>query len=93
LQANKPDTASRQTIEVRLSGSLRAQAGGRERVTVEGGNIREILDSLAERVPELQALLARGVAVAVDGQIYRDTWFQPVKPDSEVYILPKMAGG
>lgn len=62
-------------------------------MTVEGGNIREILDSLAERVPELKALLARGVAVAVDGQIYRDAWFQPIKPDSEVYILPKMAGG
>ncbi len=93
MQAKASNIAGRQTIEVRLSGSLRAQAGGRERVTVEGGNIREILDSLAERVPELQPLLARGVAVAVDGQIYRDAWFQPVKPDSEVYILPKMAGG
>ena len=62
-------------------------------MTVEGGNIREILDSLAERVPELKALLARGVAVAVDGQIYRDAWFQPVKPDSEVYILPRAQGG
>jgi molybdopterin converting factor small subunit len=62
-------------------------------VAVEGGNIREILESLAERVPELKPLLARGVAVAIDGQIYREAWFQPVRPDSEVYILPKMAGG
>lgn len=62
-------------------------------MAVEGGNIREILESLAERVPELKPLLARGVAVAIDGQIYREAWFQPVRPDSEVYILPKMAGG
>lgn len=93
MPAEASDKAGRQTIEVRLSGSLRTQAGGRERVTVEGGNIREILDSLAERVPELQPLLARGVAVAINGLIYRDAWYQPVPADSEVYILPKMAGG
>jgi hypothetical protein len=62
-------------------------------VIVEGSNIREILDSLAEQVPALRPLLARGVAVAIDGQIYREAWFQPVRPGSEVYILPKMAGG
>jgi sulfur-carrier protein len=78
---------------VRLSGSLKTQAGGRERVEVEGRNIREILDSLAERCPELQPLIARGVAVAINGEIYRDAWFQPISSDSEVYILPKMAGG
>jgi sulfur carrier protein ThiS len=45
------------------------------------------------RCPEIGPLLARGVAVAVDGEIYRDAWFHPVRSDSEIYILPKMAGG
>ena len=35
----------------------------------------------------------RGVAVAIDGQIYRDDWFRPIPPGSEVVILPRMAGG
>jgi len=31
--------------------------------------------------------------VAIDGEIYREAWFHPVSPESEIYILPKMAGG
>ena len=41
----------------------------------------------------LKPILDRGVAVAIDGEIYRDAWFQPIPPDSEVFILPPIAGG
>jgi hypothetical protein len=33
------------------------------------------------------------VAVAIDGQIYQDTLHEPIAPDSEVFILPQIAGG
>lgn len=79
--------------EVRLSGTLRAYAGGKEVFEVGGSTIRELLADLGNQCPKLKPMLEQGVAVAVDGQIYRDAWFQPVKPDSEVYILPKLAGG
>ena len=38
-------------------------------------------------------MLDRGVAVSIDGQIYRDDWFRPIPPGSEVFLLPRMAGG
>ena len=37
--------------------------------------------------------LEEGVAVAIDGQIYQDTLLEPIGPDSEVYLLPQIAGG
>ena len=79
--------------QVRLSGTLKAYAGGREAFEIGGGTIRELLVELGAQCPKLKPLLDQGVAGAIDGQIYRDAWFQPVKPDSEVYILPKLAGG
>lgn len=78
---------------VRLSGTLKAYAGGRETFEVAGGTVKELLAELGAQCPKLKPLLDQGVAVAIDGQIYRDAWFQPVKPDSEVYILPRLAGG
>jgi hypothetical protein len=33
------------------------------------------------------------VAVAIDGQIYQETLLEPIGPDSEVFILPQIAGG
>jgi len=78
---------------VRLSGTLKAYAGGKETFEVAGGTVKELLAELGEQCPKLKPLLDQGVAVAIDGQIYRDAWFQPVKPDSEVYILPRLAGG
>ena len=37
--------------------------------------------------------LEDGVAVAIDGQIYQDARLEPIGPDSEVFLLPQIAGG
>jgi molybdopterin converting factor small subunit len=68
-------------------------AGGRTEFEFEASNIREILTGLGEACPRLKPVLEQGVTVAIDGELYRNAWFQPVKPDSEIYILPRMAGG
>ncbi len=31
--------------------------------------------------------------MAIDGQIYQDALFQPIGPNSEVFLLPQIAGG
>ncbi len=80
-------------VEVVLWGSLKALAGGEATCEIEASTVREMLDALADQHPKLGPVLSHGVAVAIDGQIYRDDWFQPIKPDSEVYVLPRMAGG
>jgi hypothetical protein len=33
------------------------------------------------------------VSVSIDGRIYTDSWFQPIEPDSEVVLLPRLVGG
>jgi molybdopterin synthase sulfur carrier subunit len=55
--------------------------------------VRQLFEQLAERYPEIEPHLREGVAVAVDGQIYQDDLFQPIAPDSEVFLLPQIAGG
>jgi len=80
-------------VQVRLSGTLKSYAGGRDEIEVEAANVKQLLDGLGAACPRLKPLLDRGVAVAIDGQIYRDSWFQPIRPDSEVFILPRLAGG
>ena len=80
-------------VQVMLSGSLRAAAGGRSEFEVEAANIHQLLSRLGQDHPKLKPMLDRGVAVAIDGQIYRDDRFRAIAPDSEVFILPRMAGG
>jgi molybdopterin converting factor small subunit len=80
-------------VKVVLWGSLKHAAEGQTEVELDAGNVREALDALQARFPKLQPLLERGVSVSIDGVIYRDAWFAPIRPDSEVYILPRLAGG
>lgn len=80
-------------VTVRLGGSLKTYAGGRTEFEVEAGNIRQLLTGLGEQCPKLAPMLESGVAVAINGEIYRNAWFQPVPPDAEVFILPRIAGG
>jgi molybdopterin converting factor small subunit len=80
-------------VRVVLWGSLKSAAGGRSEIEVTASNVRELLSRLGEMHPELEPVLEQGVSVSIDGQIYRDAWFQPVTDESEVYLLPRMAGG
>jgi molybdopterin converting factor small subunit len=75
-----------------LGGTLKSLAGDKPVLEVDAKTIREVLDRVGEAYPNIRPMLDR-VAVAVDGQIYRNQWFAAVKPDSEVFILPPMAGG
>ena len=80
-------------VRVMLGGTLKNAAGGPSEFEVEAGHIKELLTRLGETCPALKPRLEQGVAVAIDGRIYRDAWFEPVPPDSEVFILPRMSGG
>ena len=80
-------------VQVTLWGSLKAAAGGTERVEVEAANIRQLLEALRAAHPGLDPVIEKGVAVSVDGEIHQNAWFVPIAPDSEVYVLPYMEGG
>jgi len=59
-------------VEVTLWGALGQLAGGKDKVEVEAKDIRELFRKLAEQYPGLAPLMDRGIAVAIDGTIYRD---------------------
>lgn len=80
-------------LHVRLGGPLMSQAGGVTEFEIEAKTIREMLARLAERYPHLRPVLDRGVAVAVNGTIYRDDFIKPVPDGSEIYLLPALVGG
>lgn len=80
-------------VQVKLSGPLKVAAGGKSEVEIEAATIHQLLQRLGEAHPKLKPVLDRGVAVSIDGQIYRDDWFRPIPAGSEVFILPRMAGG
>ena len=79
--------------EVRLFGGLREAVDGAESVQVEGTTIRELLENLGKEYPLIRKQIKNGIAVAIDGTIYRDDWNQPIPADAEVGLLVRIAGG
>ena len=80
-------------VKVNLWGSLRSATGGLTEVEVDATNTGEMLKALAEKYPALDPIIEGGVSVAIDGLIYKEAWFTPIKPDSEVVLMPYMKGG
>ena len=79
--------------EVSLSGAMRDAADGAASVVIEAATIRELLRKLVERYPRMQSRIDEGVAVSIDGQIFRDSWGEPIPDGAEVFLLPRIPGG
>ena len=80
-------------LEVNLSGSLRDAADGAASVNVEAATIRELLRKMTERYPRMNEEINHGVAVSINGRIFRDNWSEEIPTDAEVFLLPRIAGG
>jgi len=78
---------------VTLIGNLAQFTGGVTAVDVEARSINQLFRELSDRFPELAPHLREGLAVAIDGQIYQDDLLTEIGPESEVHILPQIAGG
>lgn len=78
---------------VSLSGPLRAAADGAATLNIEARTIRELLRRLVDRHPPMAAHLKTGIAVSIDGTIYRDNWETEIPEGSEVFLLPRIQGG
>jgi molybdopterin synthase sulfur carrier subunit len=80
-------------VEVQLSASLREFAGGAASIAIEAATIRELLRKLVERYPRMQRRVDEGIAVSVNGEIYRDDRNQQIPEGAEVFLLPRIQGG
>ena len=76
-----------------LPGTLKVFTGGETELDLEAKDVRQLMRLLGERYPRLKPHLEDGMAVAIDGEIHQDAWLEPIAPESEVYLLPKIAGG
>lgn len=72
---------------------------GKEKTTVEGKTIREVLNNLDLIYPGFKARICDddqirpNIAVYVDGALTREGMRQQVMEDSEVHFLPAISGG
>ncbi len=79
-------------VTVELYGTLAALAG-EKRVTVEAANLRDMYRELATRFPAIAEHLDGNVSVSIDGRIYTEALFEPIGPENEIVLLPRIAGG
>ncbi len=79
--------------QVTLIGNLRQFTGGETEFAIDVKTVKQLFAKLADLHPALAPHLEQGLAVAIDGQIYQDALFQEIGTNSEVHILPQIAGG
>ena len=77
---------------VHLPSGLAQFTGGLESVVIDAPRVAELLTELRKRFPQLGDHLNE-MAVAVDGDIYSDPGYQALRADSEVHLVPRIAGG
>lgn len=80
-------------LEIHIWGALRPMADGASSVFIDAQTIRELFRKLAEQYPGMEPLIKRGVAVSIDGKIYRDQLDTKLPVSSEIYLLPRVPGG
>ena len=80
-------------VKVTFVSSLSPALGGADSVEVDARTLRELMRKLVGKYPRLQKQIDQGIALAVDGHIYRDDWDVDIPSGSEVYLMPRIQGG
>lgn len=80
-------------MQVSLNGALRSGVGGAASIEIEAATIAELLTKLVERYPDMSEQLDKGIAVAIDGVVFRDDWTQKIPEGAEVFLMPRIEGG
>jgi molybdopterin converting factor small subunit len=80
-------------VEVRLWGALAAAAGDNQVLDIEAKTVRELFRKLAEQYPGAEPYVRQGIAVSIDGVLYRDDWSKELPAGAEIFLLPRIAGG
>ncbi len=79
--------------EVKLWSALRPFAQGEASVRVKARTIRELFARLEADYPGMAPFIRQGIAVSVDGTLYRDSWDTELPEGAEVFLLPRIQGG
>jgi len=77
---------------VHLPSGLTRYTGGVETVDVDAARLPDLIAALGDLFPQIADRL-KEMAVAIDGEIYADPGYQALSADSEVHLVPRVAGG
>ena len=86
-------------VTVFIPGPMRSFSEGRDRVEVEGSNLRQVIDELEAACPGIKAQLVQdgdirpGLAIAVNDELATSGLIEHVPEDGRVLILPAVGGG
>ena len=76
-----------------LTGNLRLYTEGVTELELESGSVRSLLRELRRRYPDIPEDIEDDLAISIEGVLHQDDWFAKIEPDSEVHLLPRIAGG
>jgi len=65
---------------------------GVDAIVIDAERVDELLQSLSARFPALASQLEQA-AIAIDGQVFHHARYEPLRPESDVHLLPPVAGG
>jgi molybdopterin converting factor small subunit len=77
---------------VHFSSELAQYTEGLETLDIEAPRVLELILALTARFPALGERLG-DLAIAIDGEIYQSAPYQKLQPGSEIYFIPRVAGG
>jgi molybdopterin converting factor small subunit len=80
-------------VSVTFISTFRPALGGADALEIEAKTLRELMRKLVKKYPRLQKHIDEGIALAIDGEIYRDNWDVEIPDCSEVYLMPRIQGG
>ena len=77
-----------------ISGSsCRDYTHGQTEFEVAATTFRQLVRELEQRFPGLGEHVEVYMAIAIDGVIYQDAYHAPLKPNSEIVLIPKIGAG
>jgi len=77
---------------VHLPSDLTQLTRGTVDVEIDATRVHDALQILVAKFPQLAEPISE-LAVAVDGEIYTEPGYQPLRTNSELYFVPRIAGG
>ena len=80
-------------VRVTFISSFRPALGGSEALEIEATSLRELMRIITSKYPRMQKHIDDGIALAINGQIYRDNWDVEIPEGAEVYLMPRIQGG
>ena len=67
--------------------------GGRSELEVAARTFRQLIRELDARFPGFGTRVEEGMAVAIDGVIYQDSYAATLTEGAEIVLIPKIGGG